>query len=184
MNENFLASTKKLALYYKQLADKAIAQVSWEQMQAAPNGQSNSIVVTGKHIAGNMLSRWTNFLTEDGEKEWRHRDQEFEDGFEQEEDFMAHWENGWKCFLDTIHSLTPNDMERTIYIRNEGHSVIEAIMRQLSHYPYHVGQIVYVARFYAEDSWTSLSIPKGNSSEYNKKKFSDDKSDRHFTDKL
>ncbi|MNE80273.1 hypothetical protein D3C80_1768260 [compost metagenome] len=129
-----------------------------------------------------MLSRWTDFLTTDGEKEWRHRDAEFENDLETKEEMMAVWNKGWNCFLSTLDSLKPEQLSEIIYIRNEGHTVIEAINRQLAHYPYHVGQIVFYAKMLKSSNWESLSIPKNKSDSYNSDKFSQEKSIKNFTD--
>ena len=131
-----------------------------------------------------MLSRWTNFLTEDGEKEWRNRDDEFEDTYSSKEEMFAYWEEGWQCLLNTLNLLEAKDLEKIIYIRNQGHTVLEAINRQLAHYPYHIGQIVYIAKLLKGDNWKSLSIPKGKSKIYNQEKFSKEKERKHFTDEL
>lgn len=125
---------------------------------------SNSIAILVKHIAGNMRSRWTNFLTEDGEKTWRNRDDEFISDFDSKEGIIAVWESGWFCLFEAIKPLKKEDLERTIYIRNGGHSVIEAINRQLGHYAYHIGQIVFLGKLLKGSDWKSLSIIKGNSS--------------------
>ncbi len=135
-------------------------------------------------IVGNMLSRWTNFLTEDGEKEWRQRDQEFEGTYKNKEALITAWETGWQCLFDALLPLTENDLERIIYIRNQGHTVTEAINRQLSHYAYHIGQIVFIGKMIKNENWKSLSVPKGQSSTYNKEKFNKDKERKHFTDDL
>jgi len=131
-----------------------------------------------------MLSRWTNFLTEDGEKEWRQRDQEFEDTYKNKEDLITNWEKGWQCLFDAILPLTENDLERIIYIRNQGHTVTEAINRQLAHYAYHIGQIVFIGKMIKGKHWKSLSVPKGQSTAYNKEKFAKEKWRQHFTDNL
>ena len=131
-----------------------------------------------------MLSRWTNFLTEDGEKEWRNRDDEFEDTYSSKEEMFAYWEEGWQCLLNTLNLLEAKDLEKIIYIRNQGHTVLEAINRQLAHYPYHIGQIVYIAKLLKGDNWKSLLIPKGKSKIYNQEKFSKEKERKHFTDEL
>lgn len=184
MNENYLESIKKQFQYYKMLGDKSISILNEDEIHWQSGEESNSIAAVVKHIAGNMLSRWTNFLSEDGEKEWRNRDMEFVDTYNSKEEMVAHWEEGWHCLLSAINSLKPEDLERIIYIRNQGHTVIEAINRQLSHYPHHVGQIVYVGKLIKGNDWVSLSIPKGGSESYNKDKFSKEKSRRHFTDDL
>ncbi|WP_299885648.1 DUF1572 family protein [uncultured Lacinutrix sp.] len=182
--DSYLHSIVKQFEYYKSLGDKTFSQLTFKELQYTPNSYSNSISIITKHIAGNMLSRWTNFLTEDGEKEWRHRDQEFESTFASKEELIKTWENGWICLLEAIKSLTLSDLERIVYIRNQGHTVIEAINRQLAHYSYHVGQIVFVGTLIKKGDWQSLSIPKGSSSTYNKNKFSKPKTIKHFTDDL
>ena len=136
-----------------------------------------------KHLWGNMMSRWTDFLTTDGEKEWRNRDAEFENDITSQDEIMDKWNEGWGVFLNTLRSLNENDLEKIIYIRNQGHTVLEAINRQLAHYPYHIGQIVFIGKMCAEQ-WNSLSIPKGNSKQYNADKFSKPKEKTHFTDEF
>lgn len=148
------------------------------------NEDANSISIIVKHMVGNMLSRWTNFLTEDGEKTWRNRDNEFVGSYQTKEEIIASWESGWHCLFSAINPLREEDLERIIYIRNGGHTVVEAINRQLAHYAYHVGQIVFLGKLIKGDEWQSLSIPKGESSKYNQEKFSQEKSKRHFTDDL
>ena len=182
--ESYLDSIIKQFEYYKSLGDKTFNQLSFEELQWQSQEDSNSIAIITKHIAGNMLSRWTNFLTEDGEKEWRQRDLEFENTFDTIEDLIAYWENGWSCMFTALKALTNKDLERIIYIRNEGHTVTEAINRQYAHYAYHIGQIVFLGKLLKGNEWQSLSIPKGNSSKYNSGKFSEEKSKRHFTDNL
>ncbi|MDU8887268.1 DUF1572 family protein [Yeosuana sp. MJ-SS3] len=156
---------------YKTLGEKTFKQLTFEEMQWQSDEDSNSISIIVKHIVGNMLSRWTNFLTEDGEKEWRHRDQEFIDTYTTNEEMMASWESGWNVLFNAIKPLTVDDLERKVYIRDEEHSVIDAINRQLAHYAYHIGQIVFIGKLIKGDSWKSLSIPKGKSSEFNAGKF-------------
>jgi hypothetical protein len=184
MKNSYLPSVIKQFEYYKTLGDKTINQLTFEELQWQSHESTNSIAIIIKHIAGNMLSRWTNFLAEDGEKIWRNRDQEFEATFTSTEDIFAAWENGWKCLFDAITPLEEKDLERIIYIRNQGHTVTEAINRQLAHYTYHIGQMVFLAKLLKGDSWESLSIPKGASEIYNQDKFSKDKGRRHFTDDL
>lgn len=181
-NESYLESTKKQFLYYKSLGEKAFEQLETEQLFVAVNEDTNSIATIVKHISGNMLSRWTNFLTTDGEKEWRNRDSEFEESINSKEEMMAVWKKGWNCFFDALNSLEPNQLDTIIYIRNEGHTVIEAINRQLAHYPYHIGQIVFYAKMLKKTEWNSLSIPKNKSNSYNSDKFSKEKSIKNFTD--
>ena len=151
----------------KKQADRAIAQTSDEHFFATLDAEANSIALIMKHIAGNMRSRWTDFLTSDGEKPTRHRDQEFEiGGADSRERLTAAWEGSWELTLGTISALEPEDIDKTITIRGEGHSVLEAIHRQLTHYAAHVGQIVLLAKHYAGSSWQTLSIPRGKSKEY------------------
>ncbi len=169
-------------LYYKTLAEKAIDQLEEAQLFVSNNDDTNSIAVIVNHMSGNMLSRWTDFLTTDGEKEWRQRDAEFENSINTKETLLATWNKGWDCFFNTINALEADDLEKIIYIRNEGQTVVEAINRQLAHYPYHVGQIVFYAKMLKQDSWSSLSIPKNNSQNYNAEKFAKDKTIKHFTD--
>lgn len=182
--ESYLNSIIKQFQYYKLLGDKTFKQLNDKDIHWQFNFESNSIAIITKHIVGNMLSRWTNFLTEDGEKEWRHRDVEFEDTYTTKEDMLMAWEKGWQCLFDAIKPLTENELEKIIYIRNQGHTVTEAINRQLSHYAYHVGQLVFVGKMIKGEDWESLSIPKGESTSYNIEKFSKDKGRRHFTDDL
>ncbi|MFD0990810.1 DUF1572 family protein [Mariniflexile jejuense] len=180
--ESYLVSIIKQFEYYKSLGDKTFNQLTFDEIQWQSSEDSNSISIIAKHIIGNMLSRWTNFLTEDGEKPWRNRDDEFKDTYTSKEDLLAAWETGWFCLLNTLKSLKTEDLERIIYIRNEGHTVTEAINRQLAHYPYHIGQIVFLGKLLKNDQWQSLSIPKGDSQKYNDAKFKKEKGIRHFTD--
>lgn len=182
MNHSFLDSAKKQFRYYKTLGEKAMAQLEPEQLFVAVNDDTNSIAVIVKHVAGNMLSRWTDFLTSDGEKDWRDRDAEFENTLETKEDVLALWEKGWQCLFAALDDLKPGQMMQIIYIRNEGHTVVEAINRQLAHYPYHVGQIVFYAKQLKNSEWDSLSIPRNKSKSYNADKFAKDKIIKHFTD--
>ncbi len=184
MNDSYLTSIIKQFEYYKSLGDKTFNQLSFDELQKEFAQDSNSISIIVKHIVGNMLSRWTNFLTEDGEKPWRQRDAEFEDTYTTKEELLSNWNTGWNCLFDAIKPLREDDLEQIIYIRNQGHTVTEAINRQLAHYAYHIGQIVFLGKLLQEENWRSLSIPKGNSSKYNDEKFSKEKAKRHFTDDL
>lgn len=157
-------------------------QLEPEQLFIATNEDTNSIAVIVKHLSGNMLSRWTDFLTTDGEKEWRNRDGEFEETITTKEELLSVWNKGWNCFFNAVNSLKTEDLETIIYIRNEGHTVIEAINRQLAHYPYHVGQIVFYSKMLKKSGWNSLSIPKNKSNSYNADKFAKQKSVKNFTD--
>lgn len=182
MEQDYLASVVKQFKYYKELGDKTIYQLTGEQLHFAPDSVSNSIAVIIKHLSGNMLSRWTDFLNSDGEKPWRNRDQEFETENTDKTAILARWEEGWNVFLTTLESLTGDDLKKLVYIRNQGHTVLEAINRQLAHYPYHIGQIVFLGKSIVGDSWQSLSIPKGNSNQFNAEKFALPKRREHFTD--
>ncbi|TAJ55932.1 MAG: DUF1572 domain-containing protein [Chitinophagaceae bacterium] len=163
---DFLKDAIKRFRYYKELGDKTFAQLAEADLFYQPSGESNSIAVMIQHMYGNMMSRWTNFLTEDGEKEWRQRDAEFEVMQISQQDLLSFWNEGWKCLLDTLESLQPEDLTKTVTIRTEPLQVYDAILRQLAHYPYHVGQIVYLGRLIKNEQWQSLSIPKGNSAKY------------------
>lgn len=184
INQNYLDSAKKEFAYYKQLGERAMAQVPDERLTWEFNSGTNSIGTIVKHLWGNMLSRWTDFLNSDGEKEWRKRDEEFENDLGTRDAIMKKWEEGWNCLFDSMKSLTAEDLEKTTYIRNSGHTVVEAINRQVAHYAYHVGQIVHIAKMIQGDGWQSLSIPKGKSSSYNNEKFAQPKRREHFNDEI
>jgi hypothetical protein len=184
MKSSYLESIHKQFTYYKSLGEKTFSQLSDENIHWKYNNESNSIAITVKHIVGNMLSRWTNFLTEDGEKEWRHRETEFENRYTSKEELLVSWEKGWTCLFDAIDSLKEDDLEEMIFIRNLGHTITEAINRQLSHYSYHIGQIVYIGKIIKSKDWESLSVPKNKSQDYNNDKFSKEKIRKHFTDDL
>lgn len=181
MNANYLESTIRQFEYYKLLGDKTLMRLPEDQLFWQYNEESNSIATIVKHLYGNMLSRWTDFLTADGEKEWRNRDAEFTNDINAKDLVLELWEQGWQCLFTTLNTLTPADLSKTIYIRNQGHSVVEAINRQLAHYPYHIGQMFYIAKMVCNDQWVSLSIPKGDSKTYNEEKFSKGKHLEHFT---
>jgi hypothetical protein len=170
---NYLESIKKHFNQYKSLGDKTLEQLDEENLFWQYNDASNSIAIIVQHLWGNMLSRWTNFFTEDGEKEWRQRDQEFEKVIKTKEELILKWDAGWECLFAAIDSLTDKDLDRIIYIRKEPLSLIDAVNRQLAHYSYHVGQIVYLGKMQLNDRWISLSIPKGNSKEFNDKMMSE-----------
>jgi len=163
----FLESARKRFAEYKALGEKALDQLSGEELHWRPNEASNSIALLIKHLWGNMRSRWTNFLTEDGEKEWRLRDEEFETPAASPELLRRQWEEGWKALLDALNALQPADLTRTVTIRTQPLTVIDAINRQLMHYAYHVGQIVSLAKWCRGDAFQTLSIPKGQSDAYN-----------------
>jgi hypothetical protein len=162
LEKDFLESAKKLFRYYKGLGEKAIAQLDDKQVLSQPNDASNSIALIVHHLSGNMLSRC----------------------YADKKAMMEAWEKGWSCLFNALDSLQPEDLSKIIYIRNEGQSVMEAIQRQLAHYPSHVGQIIYQAKILKGQEFQSLSIPKGGSGTYNQSKFQEEKGIRHFTDKV
>jgi len=164
-----LEDSRALFAQYKKLADRAIAQVSDEQLFAVLSPESNSIAIIVKHLTGNMLSRWTGFLTSDGEKPTRHRDQEFENPPATRAELLAQWESAWTALTSALDPLTDADLTRTITIRGEAHSVLQAIHRQIAHYSMHVGQIILLAKHFAGADWQTLSVPRGASAEFNRK---------------
>lgn len=166
LEQGFLNDAIKRFQYYKELGDKTFEQLEEGDFLYQPSTESNSIAVIIQHLHGNMFSRWTNFLTEDGEKEWRKRDREFEEIKHSKKDILSLWNDGWVCLLNTLESLTTEDLIKTVTIRTEPLTVYDAILRQLAHYPYHVGQIVYLGRMVTNKNWKSLSISKGNSEAY------------------
>lgn len=179
---NYLESSRKQFEYYKLLGEKAISQLHDEDLLWQFNPESNSISIMVKHLVGNMLSRWTNFLTEDGEKPWRQRDEEFEASLNNKTELLEHWEKGWNCLFQALDSINESNFDQLVYIRNQGHTITEAIQRQLAHYSYHVGQMVYTARMIKGKDWQSLSIHKNASSAYNQEKFAQQKKRQHFSD--
>jgi hypothetical protein len=150
-------------------ADKAIGQLPEESLHIALDPNTNSIAVIMKHVAGNLLSRWTDFLTTDGEKPWRHRDDEFVDSFTTRDELTAYWNSGWQRLFDTLDSLSAPDLSKTVVIRGEPHTVPLAIQRSLAHCGYHVGQIILIARILAGDNWTTITIPRGASASVNQR---------------
>jgi hypothetical protein len=197
MQNDYLASTKQQFQYYKLLGDKTMAQLTDNQLFWQYNEASNSIAIIVKHLWGNMMSRWTDLLTTDGEKEFRKRDEEFELFGTSEVDsrlddvnnseykravILSRWEEGWTCLFTALDTINDANFDTIIYIRNQGHSIPEAINRQMMHYAYHVGQMVFLGKMIKGNDWHSLSIPKGNSKEYNAEKFAQSKGKRHFTD--
>jgi hypothetical protein len=164
--------------YYKKLGDQAMAQCPDEKLGAELSAESNSIAIIVKHLAGNMRSRWTDFLTTDGEKPNRNRDTEFEEPPKSRVEISAIWEGGWKCVFDALEPLTDADLAKTVIIRTEPHSVMQAINRQITHYAYHVGQIVYLSRYFAGDKWQTVSVPKKKSEEFSKRVASGELSQR------
>lgn len=175
-------SVKKQFEYYQLLGEKTFAQVTEEQLFYQLDSESNSIAMIVQHLSGNMLSRWTDFLMSDGEKTWRNREQEFQTVLKTKTELLEKWNEGWNCFYKALNELQNDDFSKIIYIRNQGQTVIEAINRQLAHYPYHIGQIVFLGKIFCKEHWKSLSIPKGNSEIYNEEKFSQEKEIKHFTE--
>ncbi len=161
----YLASLTQQLKRYKHIGDITLNRLSVSELFWFTE-HNNSIAIIAKHMAGNMLSRWTNFKTEDGEKPWRNRDQEFINKFNTKEEVIAYWEEGWQCLFNALKNTTEEELLETIYIRKEPHTLIEAFNRQLAHYSYHVGQMVYIAKLIKAEQWQSLSIPKGESDNY------------------
>jgi hypothetical protein len=177
----YLESVVNQFKYYKTLGEKTFDQLTDDQMFWQYNEESNSIAIIISHLSGNMLSRWTDFLTTDGEKDWRNRDREFETRDLTKAELIARWNVGWDCLFKALAELEETDLNKVIYIRNMGHTVTEAINRQLAHYPYHIGQIVFIGKMLRSEDWSSISIPRGKSEEYNRKKFIMPKHREHFT---
>ena len=166
---SYLEDSLEIFRYYKKLAERAMAQVSDEQLFTTLDAEANSIAIVVKHMAGNMRSRWTDFLTSDGEKPTRNRDSEFVDPAPTRAALMADWEDGWARVFSALEPLTDDDLDRTITIRGEAHSVMQAINRQVAHYSHHVGQIVLLAKHFACDRWQSLSVPRNQSADFNRR---------------
>ena len=165
-----LASALRIFKQYYELGNNALNQLTDADLYWKPEPESNSIYLIIKHLNGNMLSRWTDFLSSDGEKPWRKRDEEFEEEIHSKESVLKLWHDGWNCLFQTLESLSANQLTTIIYIRSEPHSVFEAINRQIAHYSYHVGQLIFLAKAIKSSNWESLSIPKkqGASQEFNK----------------
>lgn len=157
---SYLSNLRKVFPQYKAIGEKAMLQVTDERLFWIFANDSNSIAMIVQHMSGNMLSRFTRFFEEDGEKPWRQRDQEFEPVLSTRDEVMEAWEKGWTCFLDLLNSLNEDDLERKVFIRNEEHTVTEALNRQLAHYAYHVGQMVFLSKMLTQQEWQSMSIPK------------------------
>ena len=179
-----LKKLQKQFTYYQQLGEKTFAQLPEESLFWQANEESNSIAVLVQHLSGNMLSRWTDFLTTDGEKEWRKREEEFRPKLSTKAEVIEQWNKGWNCLYKALELLSDIDLEKEIFIRNMGHTVTEAIHRQLAHYAYHIGQIVFVGKLILNEQWETLSIPKGASEDYNREKFAKPRRTEHFTDDL
>jgi uncharacterized damage-inducible protein DinB len=177
-----IKNIQKEFYHYKALGDRTFEQLDVDQMNWKSSSESSSIGQIVKHMNGNMLSRWTDFLRSDGEKEWRKRDDEFIDTLKTKEAILNAWESGWCCLFDALDSLKDEDLIKEIFIRNMGQTVQEALHRQLAHYAYHVGQIVFIGKTVTNENWDSLSIPFGKSEEYNQGKFAKPKRTSHFID--
>jgi hypothetical protein len=163
----YINSIKKRFLYYKELGDKTFDQLSASDFHIKPNEESNSIAIIIQHISGNMLSRFTDFLQSDGEKDWRNRDIEFEIQTFTKVQLIEIWEKGWTCLMNTLNQLKEQDLLKVVYIRKEPHLVMDAINRQLAHYPYHIGQIIFIAKLLKNNQWITLSIKKNESDQFN-----------------
>ena len=175
MSIHYLESAKRQFRKYKDAGEKAMAQIEDKELTWQANEESNSVAMIVKHLWGNMLSRWTDFLTTDGEKPWRERDAEFEKEDITREQMMKQWEAGWQCLFTALNSITDFDLDKIIFIRDEGHTVLEAVNRQIAHYSYHVGQIVYISKLRTNKEWVSMSIPRNKSNDFNEKLFGQNK---------
>src|SRR5581483_2788819 len=166
---SYLKDSLAVFRYYKGLAERAMAQVADDQLFTALDEEMNSIAIIVKHMAGNMRSRWTDFLTTDGEKPDRNRDSEFVDAPANREALLSLWEQGWQYLFGALEPLSEEDLQRTVRIRGEAHSVMQAINRQVAHYSYHCGQIVFLAKHFKASDWQSLSVPRGRSADFNRR---------------
>ncbi|MBN2559934.1 MAG: DUF1572 family protein [Phycisphaerae bacterium] len=167
--EHFLQSAIAVFHAQKKMADAAIGQLADNQLHQPLDENANEIAVIMKHMAGNMISRWTDLLTSDGEKPWRDRDSEFIDDISSRDELMVRWEHGWECLFAALAALGPGDLMKRTMIRGHPHTVIEAIHREMDHHGYHLGQVVQLARFLAKDAWTTLTVPRGGSEAYNRR---------------
>ena len=165
--ENYHLDALQSFRNYKKLAERAIEQISDEDFATTIDAESNSVALIVKHVAGNLRSRWTDFLTSDGEKDFRNRDAEFEMTGDTRESLMKFWEEGWKTLFENIEPLTVEDFSKTVSIRGEPHTIAEAINRQLTHYAYHIGQIVFLAKHLKSSEWKTLSVPRNKSGQFN-----------------
>jgi hypothetical protein len=181
---DYMSSARKQFEFYKMLGQKTLERLDEKSLHWQTNADCNSAAAIVKHLHGNMLSRWTNFLTEDGEKTWRERDAEFETSGESHAAVMALWRRGWQIVFEALDSVSPDDTQRLVYIRNQGHTITDAVNRQICHYAYHVGQLVQIGKMIHGAQWESLSIPKGQSKTFNADKFAKEKNSEHFTDEF
>lgn len=182
METAFLTSVKRQFEYYKSVGEKTIAQLNEKDLFWQYNPESNSIAIIVNHLSGNMKSRWTDFLTSDGEKPWRQRDLEFESVLKSKKELLDAWQDGWTCLFDALNTINEDTFDTKVFIRNQEHSVPEAINRQLAHYAYHVGQIVFIGKMVKGRHWKSLTIPKGQSKAFNTEKISKGPHRGHFSD--
>ena len=166
-----LSDSIKLFRKYKSLTERSIAQLQSEQIHNPIQPGLSSIAILMKHIAGNQISRWINFRTEDGEKDWRDRESEFVNDFNNDDELLAYWEKGWSTLFEALYSIQTDELKNFIQIRYEDYTILNAVETHLAHISYHTGQIILIAKFYTGDSWTSLSIPPGKTEEYNQKKY-------------
>ena len=179
---DYLSSAIKQFQYYKRLGESTFDQLDDGDLHWQMNEEVNSVAMIVQHLWGNMRSRWTNFLETDGEKDWRNRDQEFELVIQDRGEMLSKWEEGWNCLFQALRSVNEENFNTVIYIRNQAHSITEAVNRQMMHYAYHIGQIVYIGKLRKGADWKSLSIPRGKSVTYNQEKFKKGKHGGHFTD--
>ena len=184
MIKDYLITAKRDFQYYKTLGEKTFSQLEEKDCFWQFDSESNSIAVIVNHLYGNMKSRWTDFLSSDGEKQWRKRDLEFKNQLKTKAEVLNRWEQGWDCVFKSLDSINEDNFNTKIYIRSQEHSVIQAINRQLTHYAYHVGQVVYIGRLIKGSKWKYLSIPKDKSDDFNQEKFSRGKHQGQFTDDL
>lgn len=184
MEISYLKSIKQQFEYYKLLGEKTMDQLEEQELFWQHHAGSNSIAIMVNHLWGNMKSRWTDFLSSDGEKTWRNRDLEFQSVIHSKKELLEKWNEGWACLFDALDSIDQDNFNTPIFIRNQSHTIIDALNRQLAHYAYHIGQMVYVAKMMKGEHWQSLSIPKGESKAFNDMKFAKGKHDGHFSDDL
>ena len=182
--ENYLESTRKQFAYYQRLGERTMEQLSDAQLAATPGTEDNSVARIVDHLHGNMRSRFTDFWTSDGEKEWRQRDAEFDTAYVDRETVFLKWQEGWAAVWTVLDALEPRQLTELVYIRGQGHTALEAVNRQLAHYAYHIGQIVYLGKQWRGADWVSLSIPKGQSAEFNAEKAKAGRQRGHYTDEF
>lgn len=182
MNSDYLENVKKQLEHYKMLGEKTFVQLPDEKLFWQYNETSNSVATLVKHLWSNMLSRWTGFLTTEGATEWKNREAEFYNDIKSRQELLDKWNEGWSCLMNSINALIEADLQRTVYIRNQAHTVTEAINRQLAHYSYHIGQIVYIGKMVCDHEWTSLTYPRGDSKLNNAEKFIKSEYEVHFTE--